>query len=290
MKTIFLLFFSLFSSTLQAKSFYVLTPQVGQGGTAVVRIDPYFQTRVQGSSVCVSVKWGGMNSPGKEYVPNRNGFVVIGVEADRKPDKYITILVVCGRDRMGWDYEEIKVLETDFEKTRTAPFTGKPKLRTGRQKDDVDKVFSKKNMAVFDLTDDSFYEDPMNLARDVMDPFGPIYGNNPHLFHTGVDLRAPVGTIVKAVNKGRVVLTAKRFSREGNMIIINHGLGIFSIYMHLSKFYVKEGAIVERGQMIGLSGKTGRGIREPHLHFNIRIQDTYVDPLKFIDIIDQHVK
>ena len=272
------------SAQAQANSFEILTPQVEQGGTAIARIIPQFQ----GPLVCLSVF-------GNQYVPNKKGFVVIGVKADAEPtknmpNKYLVLMIECGRGvRLNWDYEEIEVLEGKFEKTRTAAFTGKPQPRKDRQKTAIDGAFSQENMLVYDLTLDSFYTDPMNLARDVIDPYGYIYKNNPTLFHTGSDLRAPVGNIVKAVNRGKVVLVAKRFKREGNMIIINHGLGIFSVYMHLSKMNVKKGAIVEKGQYIGLSGKTGAGVREPHLHFNIRIKDTYVDPLKFIDTIDRYL-
>ncbi|MDP3697743.1 MAG: M23 family metallopeptidase [Candidatus Taylorbacteria bacterium] len=291
----------------QAKSFYVLTPQVGQGGTAVVRIDPNFsrfdqanrgssiaQQSGQGPLVCLSVF-------GNQYAPNKNGYVVIGVATDTVPtkdmpnqNKYQILMVECGRGvRLNWDYEELEVLETNFEKTRIAAFTSKPKPRTDKQKKTVDNALNQLDKLT-DLTNGQKYILPLDTVIDVIDPFGPIYGNNLYLFHTGLDLRALVGTPVKAINGGRVVLVAKNYrrSREGNMVILYHGLGIFSVYMHLSKFQVKEGSIVEQGQIIGLTGRTGTGIKkgDEHLHLNIREHDTYVDPLRFIDIINQHIK
>lgn len=286
MKTIFLLFFSLFSVNLQAKSFYVLTPQVGQGGTAIVRIDPNYQ----GSLVCISAF-------DRQFIPNKNGYAIMGIPADIKPTKdmtnqikYLVFMVECGRGvRLNWNYEEIEVLETDFEKTRVATSTAKPKPRSGRHKRAIDRAFNQTDRSI-DLTNGRIYIDPLDMARDVIDPFGHIYSNNPYLFHTGGDLRAPVETPVKAVNRGNVVFIVKNFrrSREGNMMILYHGLGIFSVYMHLSKFQVREGNTVERGEIIGLTGKTGAGANEdPHLHWNMRVQDVYVDPFKFIDTVNK---
>src|SRR3989344_7792556 len=93
-----------------------------------------------------------------------------------------------------------------------------------------------------------------------------------------------------AVNSGRVILVAKKFRQEGNMVIVNHGLGIFSVYMHLSKFNVKEGDVVGRGQLVAWSGHTGAGVREPHLHFGVKIHDSYVDSLRFIEIVNSVLK
>ena len=264
----------------QAKSFYVLTPQVGQGGTAVVQMLPQFL-----GSDCIYVF-------GDEYKPNKKGYAIIGIKSDQKPDKYPVFRVPCGGARDNWDYEELEVIETNFDKTRIATFTGKPKPRTGRQKRAIDKAFDQPDKLT-DLTNGRNYIYPLDAAVDIIDPFGPIYGNNPYLFHTGIDWRARVGTPVKAVNGGRIVLVAKNYrrSREGNMLILYHGLGIYSVYMHLSKFRVKADDIVERGQVIGLTGKTGAGAyQDPHLHWNIKEHNTYVDPFVFVDTIDQHIK
>ena len=76
------------------------------------------------------------------------------------------------------------------------------------------------------------------------------------------------------------------------MVILSHGLGIFSVYMHLSKFEVKLGETVKRGQLVALTGRTGTGINrgDEHLHFSIKIRDAYVDPLEFIDIANEVLK
>ncbi len=103
-------------------------------------------------------------------------------------------------------------------------------------------------------------------------------------YHGGTDFRAKIGTPVKASNSGIVKLVKKRFY-AGNSIIIDHGKGIFSSYYHLSKFKVKVGDKVKRGQIIALSGATGR-ITGPHLHFGIRVYGVNVDPIQFIKTIN----
>jgi murein DD-endopeptidase MepM/ murein hydrolase activator NlpD len=98
--------------------------------------------------------------------------------------------------------------------------------------------------------------------------------------HRGTDFRAPSGTPVHASNAGEVVL-ARELYYEGNCVVIDHGLGFMTIYMHLSKFEVKEGDKVEKGQTIALSGGTGR-VTGPHLHMAVRWSGEYLDPLKLI--------
>jgi hypothetical protein len=96
--------------------------------------------------------------------------------------------------------------------------------------------------------------------------------------HRGLDYRARMRTPVRSANSGRVVL-ARPLYFEGNCVVIDHGLGLTTIYMHLSKFEVKEGESVTRGQLIALSGRTGRA-NGPHLHLSVRWQGGYLDPAK----------
>jgi hypothetical protein len=95
--------------------------------------------------------------------------------------------------------------------------------------------------------------------------------------HRGTDFHAPSGTPVLAANDGEVIVAQPMFY-EGNLVIINHGLEFATQYMHLSKIEVKVGQRVVKGQRIGLSGATGR-VTGPHLHFGVRWQDMYVDPV-----------
>jgi murein DD-endopeptidase MepM/ murein hydrolase activator NlpD len=94
--------------------------------------------------------------------------------------------------------------------------------------------------------------------------------------HSGADLRASTGTPIYAANRGRVVL-AKDLFFSGNAVFIDHGLGLYSVYLHLSEIRVAPGQMLEQGELLGLAGATGR-VTGPHLHWGVRIQDARVDP------------
>ena len=98
--------------------------------------------------------------------------------------------------------------------------------------------------------------------------------------HKGMDFRAPVGTVVRASNSGIVVL-ARALYYEGNCIIIDHGLGLYTVSMHFSRIDVHEGQHVAIGDRLGLSGATGR-VTGPHLHWAVRWQGAYIDPAKLL--------
>jgi murein DD-endopeptidase MepM/ murein hydrolase activator NlpD len=123
------------------------------------------------------------------------------------------------------------------------------------------------------------FSPPLRVAPRT-DSFGTrrVFNGTLASVHRGLDYRAKPGTPVTAVNSGRVVL-ARPLYYEGNCVIIDHGLGLMTLYMHLSKFKVREGAMVKRGQLIALSGGTGRATG-PHLHLGLRWQGAYLDPAK----------
>lgn len=100
--------------------------------------------------------------------------------------------------------------------------------------------------------------------------------------HQGLDYAVPTGTPVSAMNSG-TVLVARPMFFEGNCIMLDHGQGLLTIYMHLSEFKVKEGQHVRRGQIIGLSGGTGRATG-PHLHVAVRWEGVYVDPAPLLKL------
>jgi murein DD-endopeptidase MepM/ murein hydrolase activator NlpD len=98
--------------------------------------------------------------------------------------------------------------------------------------------------------------------------------------HKGMDYRARMGTLVRASNSGVVVLARKLYF-EGNIVVIDHGLGLYTMSMHLSRIDVHEGQHVTTGQIIGLSGATGR-VTGPHLHWAVRWHNAYLDPAKLL--------
>jgi murein DD-endopeptidase MepM/ murein hydrolase activator NlpD len=100
--------------------------------------------------------------------------------------------------------------------------------------------------------------------------------------HQGLDYAVPEGTPVIALNSGTVVL-AQPLYFEGGCVVLDHGQGLFTLYMHFSKIEAKEGDHVTKGQELGLSGGTGRATG-PHLHVAVRWQGIYVNPITLLGI------
>ncbi len=117
---------------------------------------------------------------------------------------------------------------------------------------------------------------PVNAT--ISDVFGVerVFNGSVQSTHQGLDFRVPSGTPVAAVNSGRVILAQPLFF-EGNCVAIDHGQGLLTLYLHLSKFSVKEGDNVKKGQEIGRSVGTGRATG-PHLHLAVRWQGVYLNP------------
>ena len=107
-----------------------------------------------------------------------------------------------------------------------------------------------------------------------------IYNDAPRSTHAGVDIAAPQGDPIRAANAGKVVL-ASHLYLSGNAVIIDHGLGVFSFYGHMSKLLVKRGQAVGKGDIIGKCGTTGRSTG-PHLHWAVRVFDSRVDPFSLL--------
>jgi hypothetical protein len=100
--------------------------------------------------------------------------------------------------------------------------------------------------------------------------------------HYGVDLRAGEKTPIHAINKGKVLL-ARQFFYAGNMVLLDHGMGVYSSYSHLSRLDVKPGQEVKRGDLLGMAGATGR-VTGPHLHWGTRLNGHPVDPHRLVAV------
>ncbi|RKF19114.1 M23 family metallopeptidase [Altericroceibacterium spongiae] len=110
-----------------------------------------------------------------------------------------------------------------------------------------------------------------------------IYRGEPGSYHTGLDIATgESGTPIVAPADGVVVLAAEKpFSLEGNLLMIDHGMGLNSAFLHLSEIDVRDGQKVKQGQMIGRIGSSGRATG-PHLHWSIKWRDARLDPLLFL--------
>jgi len=123
---------------------------------------------------------------------------------------------------------------------------------------------------------------PVDAA--ISDVFGSqrVFNGKTSSPHLGLDFRVPSGTPIAALNDGTVIL-ARPLYFEGNFVVLDHGQGLLTLYLHLSEFKVHEGDEVKRGQEIGLSGGTGRATG-PHLHVAVRWQGTYLDPARLLTL------
>ena len=116
------------------------------------------------------------------------------------------------------------------------------------------------------------------VSAPISDIFGTarVFNDQVQSRHQGLDFAVPPGTEVHAINSGIVTLARPMFF-EGDCVVIDHGQGLLSLYLHLSDFKVKEGQQVRSGDLIALSGGTGRA-SGPHLHLAVRWQGVYVSP------------
>jgi murein DD-endopeptidase MepM/ murein hydrolase activator NlpD len=112
-----------------------------------------------------------------------------------------------------------------------------------------------------------------------------IFNGQPRQPHGGADFLSPAGTPIQAPNSGRVVL-ARDLYFTGNTVVIDHGLGVFSLLAHLSVMDVHQGELATQGQTIGRVGATGR-VTGPHLHWAVRINGARVDPLAILATVGQ---
>ena len=113
-----------------------------------------------------------------------------------------------------------------------------------------------------------------------------IINGKPRAPHSGTDLSSPAGTEVNATNHGKIVL-AGNFFFAGGSVVLDHGGGLFTMYFHLSEIRVGEGTRVRKGDMLGLSGATGR-VTGAHLHWGARLANARVDPLELLKKISNH--
>lgn len=210
----------------------------------------------------------------------------VGIDLDVKPGKYPLEMLAEKRDgsletlRKEFSVEGKKF---PFVKLRISPeFVTPPRSvreRIRRESEMVNLVFS--------LFNPEWLGDGCFIPPHSVKPW-PNFGqrrltnNIQNSVHGGVDLPVPWGEPIRAVNRGRVVLASPLYL-SGGTVIIDHGLGVFSYYCHLSKLLVKRGTMIEKGEVLGRCGSTGRSTG-PHLHWSMRMSDSRVDPYALVEL------
>lgn len=207
-------------------------------------------------------------------------FAFLGIDILAKPGPHVMTIKVRKAGGFVEDIrKELLVVERKFPSTKLElkpEYVTPPASVLGRINRETELVV----LAMSVVTPEWLGDGPFALPHEApsWSNFGQRRLNNNVLrsLHTGLDIRVPFGEPIAASNAGRVVMASDLYL-GGKTVIIDHGLGVFSTYGHMSELRVKRGDTVKKGQTIGLCGTTGRSTG-PHLHWSFKILDARVDP------------
>jgi hypothetical protein len=249
---------------------------------------------IQGEAVLVSVKDLGaqklesLSFDGKKlrtFMYNGSPSALIGMDLRMKTGTYPLVATLSGGQELD---ESIKVSPRVIE---TAPLGIPEKLGGNTEESEQELVNTLVEeaaiMNAIPSGDEKLWDGAFRYPIDPPVVITDTYGysrqtGGSSISHKGTDFRAAIGTPVYAMNSGQVRFTD--FMRNyGYTIVIDHGLGLHTVYMHLSKILVENGQMVEKGQLIGKSGDTGY-VTGPHLHLSVRINAVSIDPMKFMEL------
>ena len=211
---------------------------------------------------------------------------LVGIPLSAKPENAAILLEWTNANGSQTASVPLGIIDGNYKReslrvnSRHVTLSKKNLARVKQEKKEIRRVFASSSDARQWFGD---FIKPM--ASETTSAFGiqRLFNNKHRSYHRGTDFRAKVGTPVYASNSG-VVRMAKNLFYSGNLVIVDHGMNIFTLYAHLSKIQVNPGQIIARGQQIGLSGATGR-VSGPHLHWAVKVNGVYVDPLQFLTII-----
>ena len=169
-----------------------------------------------------------------------------------------------------------------------------PKRKVDLNKEDLARVIREKEIKkhIYDKSAEYYLFDQA-FKVPLKSKITSVYGNQ-RLFndkkksqHLGNDLRAAVGVPITANNRGQVVFTGDLFF-SGKILVIDHGLDLFTVYMHLSKILVEKGMIVQQGDIVGHAGMTGR-VSGPHLHWGVKLNGNWLDGFTLVEESKKHI-
>ena len=246
-----------------------------QGGVVLVELETEAGTREP------AARWQGKALPFWRDDPQGPWRALAGIDLDQRPGD-ARIVVERGLDR--WCAVRLSIKAGTFEEDhltlpqRFVELSPADQARAARETSQLAAVFRARGA-------ERLWHGPFQIPIEDgrrSSSFGRrrILNGQPRSPHTGVDLGAASGTPVHAMQRGRVALDADLFF-SGRTVVLDHGLGVFSLYGHLSESQVQPGRVVDAGEVIGLVGATGR-VTAPHLHWAVRIGDARVDGLDLV--------
>jgi murein DD-endopeptidase MepM/ murein hydrolase activator NlpD len=234
--------------------------------------------------LALSLRFMGENVVLRTDASGREALAFLGIDLDVKPGRYPLDILAEKRDGKLEDlHREVTISGKTFPSQKiwvAREFVTPTRSAAERIKREAEIVG-----LVYTLSDPEWLGDGAFMAphpAKAWPNFGQRRLNNNVLssVHGGVDLQVPWGEPIRAANRGRVVLASPLYL-SGNSVLIDHGLGTFSFYCHLSKLLVHRGDMVEKGVIIGKCGSTGRSTG-PHLHWAMRVGDSRVDPFAML--------
>ena len=256
-------------------SIFPLLPQQGDALVIKIEIADFSPEEVRGSLGPRKIDFSRIDN---------NLVGILGISTKEKPGKYNLSINFPDNSRY---QKAINIVERKFPITEL--LVTEELEEKGFSPSKIQERVRQENMKLIEVLNiftprayfDNYFIYPLEKIKDV-GAFGNIRKSGTvSLQHLGVDLEADTGTPIYTINDG-VVRLAQDFVTYGKIIAVDHGLGIFSIYLHLDEFKTREGDTVKRGEIIGISGNTGYSIA-PHLHLGIKIKGVSVDPLRFIE-------
>jgi len=232
-----------------------------QGGMAIGRVDPAATVRFQGNAVRVSPE----------------GLFVIGFSRDAKTKLEIEVRQPSGRI----EKHPVTIQARTYKIQR---IDGLPKNKVSPSSEDLERIYKDiARVKKVRKTDAPRTDFTQPFIWPVTGRLSGVYGSQrilngkPKRPHFGVDIAAPTGTPVQAPADGIVTMVHNDMFYSGGTLIVDHGHGISTVYMHLHKILVKEGQSVNQGQVIAQVGATGR-VTGPHLHWGMNWFETRLDP------------
>ena len=216
---------------------------------------------------------------------------ILVVKNEKKPGRWLAVTGIPletdpGKHslKVSWaEQSSSESFKVKKHKYKTQHITIKNKRKVSPNKQDMERITKEKGNIVAALkhwSDDPTLENAFVLpvSGRLSSPFGlrRYFNKKPRKPHSGIDIAAPEGTPIVAPLAGTIIDTGDYFF-NGNSIFIDHGMGLVTMYCHMSKTKVKVGDRVEQGQEIGAIGKTGR-VTGPHLHWAVSLNDARVDP------------
>jgi murein DD-endopeptidase MepM/ murein hydrolase activator NlpD len=217
---------------------------------------------------------------------SKTWYGISGASLETHPGRYL--LLLAGVTEAGKEIAAERKLSVGRGKYRSVALHV-PRQFTQPNPEEVQRIEREKTLKqeIFSrISPDRFWSGqflpPVNAS--VSDVFGTArtFNRKRESVHQGLDFAVTQGTPVSALNGGTVLLARPLFF-EGNCVVLDHGQGLLTLYMHLSEFEVKEGDVVRRGQKLGLSGGTGRATG-PHLHIAVRWQGIYLNPATLLSL------